>query len=201
VMKMPAPMSNPECWSAQGSWSTPLRLRTAADALRAHRKSARVTRAGAKATARILCRVDQELVNRKRLEERKREAIRRSRKVTATVQSAGPSLLRPGATPHTRPDQVVRGVRAAKKPSLCVAKGSDTTSNPIPWPRRAFLDGRRPTELTAPFSGLQDPQYVVGGDSLLRLLRHQTGTIRGPRLLGAPAPTLSRRRAVEKVCP
>jgi hypothetical protein len=126
-----------------------------------------------------------------------------SRKVTATVHSAGPSLLFqwPGATPHACPHQVVRRVRAAEEPDLCMMQRSDTTPNPIPWPWRSLLNCQRATVVAPPFSGLQDSQHVIRSNSVLRLLRHQAGTIRRPGLIGAPAPPLSRRRTVEKVCP
>lgn len=126
-----------------------------------------------------------------------------SRKVTATVHSAGPSLLFqwPGAEPHACPHQVVRSVRAAEEPDLCVMQRSDTTPNPIPWPWRPLLNCQRATVVAPPLSGLQDSQHVIRSNSVLRLLRHQAGTIRRPGLIGAPAPPLSRRRTVEKVCP
>ena len=131
------------------------------------------------------------------------QAIRRSRKITATVQSARPSLLVqwPGATPHASPDQVVRRVWAPEEPDLCVMQRSDTGPNPIPWPWRFLLNCQRATVVAPPFSGPQDSQHVIWSNLVLRLLRHQAGIIRRPGLIAAPAPPLSGQRAVEEIGP
>ena len=78
---------------------------------------------------------------------------------------------------------------------------ADSTSDPIPWPWRSLLNRQRATVVAPPFSGLEDSQRVIRSNSVLWLLRHEARTIRRLGLIGAPAPPLSRRRTVEKVCP